>query len=199
MDFTRIRSYIPASFSRTDTATYTLDDVRKEVDEICKWLDFIWPEQKCMPAVNFKIMWNEKPHPRAVGRCTRKGEYSYILIFSHRYFEVALPKGVHECILHEVLHATKNGMTHKAAWKAKANFVSNFLDFRVTRLIEEEYAPAWYNMGDSAKLGGMKYKIYCPHCNNWCRYRTRASKVVTHPENFICGGCKAVGLAVEKL
>lgn len=199
MDFTRIRSYIPASFSRTDTATYTLDDVRKEVDEICKWLDFIWPEQKCMPAVNFKIVWNEKPHPRVVGRCHRYDEYSYLLTFSHHFFEMALPNGVHEVILHEVLHATKDGMTHKAAWKAKAEFVSYFLNFRVTRLVEEKYAPAWYNMDGEAKLGGMKYKISCPHCNNWFRYRTRVTKVVAHPENYICGNCKAVGLAVEKL
>ena len=37
-----IYSLIPKSFSRTDTASYTLDDIRKEVNEICVWLDYIW-------------------------------------------------------------------------------------------------------------------------------------------------------------
>ena len=54
-----IYSLIPKSFSRTDTASYTLDDIRKEVNEICVWLDYMWGHEKKMQNVQFRVGWND--------------------------------------------------------------------------------------------------------------------------------------------
>ena len=158
-----IYSLIPKSFSRTDTANYTLDDIRKEVNEICVWLDYMWGHEKKMQNVQFRVGWNEKPRPKSLGLCHKDSDYKYVLTFSHRYFEAALPRGVHEVILHEVLHATKNGMKHTGEWKSKANYVSNFTEFKVTRCVNPEDAPAWYAQETAAQLGGAKYQVYCPN------------------------------------
>ena len=190
MSNTTVRTLVPASFSRTDTASYTLDDIRKEVNEICVWLDYLWGHEKKMQNIRFRIEWNEKPRPKTIGLCHKDGEYMYVLTFSHRYFEVALPRGVHEVILHEVLHATKNGMKHTGEWKYKARYVSNFVDFEVTRCVKREDAPAWYAQTESAQLGGVKYQIICPNCNKIVAVRTRRCKLVDTLSSYCCGKCR---------
>lgn len=194
-----VRTLIPQSFSRKDTANYTLDDIRKEVNEICVWLDYIWGHEKQMQKVQFYLQWNEKPRPKSIGLCHRDHEYKYVLTFSHRYFEVALPKGVHEVILHEVLHTTKDGMKHTGEWKYKANYVSNFTEFKVTRCIREEDAPAWFAKEASAQLGGIKYQIICPDCNKIVATRARACKLTQNPQRYRCAVCGCRNLQIKTL
>lgn len=194
-----VHTLIPASFSRKDTATYTLDDIRKEVNEICIWLDYIWGHEKKMQDIQFHIGWNEKPRPKSLGLCHKDSDYKYVLTFSHRYFEVALPRGVHEVILHEVLHATKNGMKHTGEWKYKANYVSNFTEFKVTRCVNPEDAPAWYAQETAARLGGAKYQVVCPVCNKVIATRSRMCKLIEHPERYRCGKCYCNKLEVKTL
>ena len=85
-----IYSLIPKSFSRTDTASYTLDDIRKEVNEICVWLDCMWGHEKKMQNVQFRICWNEKPRPKSLGLCCiiiiRKLRVTSRHILFHFYF-----------------------------------------------------------------------------------------------------------------
>lgn len=199
MDYTLIRKTVPASFSRTDTATYTLDDIRKEVNEICLWLDNIWGYEKKMQEVQFLIVWNEKPHSNAIGTCYKNSEYNYKLIFSHRYFEVMLPQGVHTTILHEVLHATKNGFKHTGEWKAKAQYTSCYAGFKVARYVPPEYFPSQNDFSVLNGLKGIKYQIYCPSCKRVIAQRSRNCKITRHPEKFCCGACGDKNLQIKTL
>ena len=36
------KNFVP-SLSRTDTKTMAIQDIQKEVDEICVWFDQMWP------------------------------------------------------------------------------------------------------------------------------------------------------------
>ena len=141
-----VRTLIPQSFSRTDTATYTLDDIRKEVNEICIWLDYIWGHEKQMQKVQFYLQWNEKPR-----------------------------------------------------WKYKANYVSNFTEFKVTRCVNPEDAPAWYAQETAARLGGAKYQVYCPNCNRVIATRSRMCKLIEYPHLYRCGKCYNNKLEVRTL
>ena len=89
MSNTTVRTLVPASFSRTDTASYTLDDIRKEVNEICVWLDYLWGHEKKMQSIRFRLEWNEKPRPKTIGLCHKDGDENFVNDFVFSVDDIA--------------------------------------------------------------------------------------------------------------
>lgn len=152
------------SLSRTDTKTMTIQDIQKEVDEICVWFDQMWPFDKSMVAKKIPVSWM-KGSSKTVGRASRRrvgGVYKYSIEFSKEFLNATTPVGFHSTILHECLHCVeyngRNGWSHTGLWKSRAIDITNRTPFDINRTVQKSEITPEYQKIMMAKY---KYKIVC--------------------------------------
>lgn len=152
------------SLSRTDTKTMTIQDIQKEVDEICVWFDQMWPFDKSMVAKKIPVSWM-KGSSKTVGRASRRrvgGVYKYSIEFSKEFLNATTPVGFHSTILHECLHCIeyngRDGWSHTGLWKSRAIDITNRTPFDINRTVQKSEITPEYQKIMMAKY---KYKIVC--------------------------------------
>lgn len=198
------KNFVP-SLSRTDTKTMTIQDIQKEVDEICVWVDQMWPMDKSMVDKHIPVSWMTKSI-KAVGRACRKrvtGTYKYSIEFSQEFLHATNPVGFHSTILHECLHCvesvSRNGWGHTGLWKERAIKLSNITPFDIKRTVQQnEVTPEVRKI----MMTKYKYNIVC-ECG-WNCPRQRMSKPVKEiasgkPYGYYCPKCGSKNLKVINL
>lgn len=198
------KNFVP-SLSRTDTKTMTIQDIQKELDEICVWFDQMWPMDKSMVAKKIPVSWMKSPS-KSVGRAGRKrigGTYKYIIEFSQEFLHATNPVGFHSTILHECLHCVehqgRDGWGHRGLWKERAIKLSNITPFDIKRTVQQNEITPEYQKIMMAKY---KYNIVC-ECG-WNCPRQRMSKPVKEiasgkPYGYYCPICGSKNLKVINL
>ena len=187
---------------RTDTATYTLKDLEKEMRECLKII-----EDLGIPTHNEKVRYiveiNKKP-TKYLGLCTRisNNPITFEIKFNGPYFKVANPQDVHDTIMHEILHTLPGCMNHGKFWQRAAKTIESFESkYTITRLGNcEEYKELYQ---DSSK-----YVITCRTCGKKFYYRKR-SKIVNRiieakllgdntQTGAFCPYCKSNNFSIEE-
>lgn len=198
------KNFVP-SLSRIDTKTMTIQDIQKEVDEICVWFDQMWPMDKSMVDKHIPVSWMTKS-VKAVGRACRKrvaGNYKYSIEFSQEFLHATNPVGFHSTILHECLHCvesvSRNGWGHTGLWKERAIKLSNITPFDIKRTVQQNEVTPEVRKIMMAKY---KYNIVC-ECG-WNCPRQRMSKPVKEiasgkPYGYYCPKCGSKNLKVINL
>lgn len=194
------------SLSRTDTKTMTIQDIQKEVDEICVWFDQMWPMDKSMVAKKIPVSWM-KGSSKTVGRASRRrvgGVYKYFIEFSKEFLNATTPVGFHSTILHECLHCIeyngRDGWSHTGLWKSRAIDITNRTPFDINRTVQKSEITPEYQKIMMAKY---KYKIVCD-CG-WECPRQRMSQSVRDIANgnkngwYYCPKCGSRNLKVINL
>lgn len=199
------KNFVP-SLSRTDTKTMTIQDIQKEVDEICVWFDQMWPFDKSMVAKKIPVSWM-KSSSKTVGRASRRrvgGVYKYSIEFSKEFLNATTPVGFHSTILHECLHCIeydgRDGWSHTGLWKSRAIDITNRTPFDINRTVQKSEITPEYQKIMMAKY---KYNIVC-ECG-WSCPRQRISDSVREIANgnlrkrYYCPKCGSRNLKVINL
>ena len=194
------------SLSRTDTKTMTIQDIQKEVDEICVWFDQMWPFDKSMVAKHIPVSWMKRS-TKTVGRASRRrvgGVYKYSIEFSKEFLNATTPVGFHSTILHECLHCIEyngcDGWSHTGLWKSRAIDITNRTPFDINRTVQQNEITPEYQKIMMAKY---KYNIVC-ECG-WSCPRQRISDSVREIANgnlrkrYYCPKCGSKNLKVINL
>ena len=194
------------SLSRTDTKTMTIQDIQKEVDEICVWFDQMWPMDKSMVAKHIPVSWMKRS-TKTVGRASRRrvgGVYKYSIEFRKEFLNATTPVGVHSTILHECLHCIeyngRDGWSHTGLWKSRAIDITNRTPFDINRTVQKSEITPEYQKIMMAKY---KYNIVC-ECG-WSCPRQRISDSVREIANgnlrkrYYCPKCGSKNLKVINL
>lgn len=194
------------SLSRTDTKTMTIQDIQKEVDEICVWFDQMWPFDKSMVAKHIPVSWMKRS-TKTVGRASRRrvsGVYKYSIEFSKEFLNATTPAGFHSTILHECLHCIeyngRDGWSHTGLWKSRAIDITNRTPFDINRTVQKSEITPEYQKIMMAKY---KYNIVC-ECG-WSCPRQRISDSVREIVNgnlrkrYYCPKCGSKNLKVINL
>lgn len=157
------QNFVP-SLSRTNTKTMTIQDIQKEVDEICVWFDKMWPFDKSMVAKHIPVSWMKRSS-KTVGRASRRkvcGVYKYSMEFSEEFLHTTTPIGFHSTILHECLHCIesmgRDGWSHTGLWKERADMLTRTTPFDINRTVQEnEITPEYQRI----MMARYKYKVVC--------------------------------------
>ena len=199
------KNFVP-SLSRTDTKTMTIQDIQKEVDEICVWFDQMWPMDKSMVAKHIPVSWMKRS-TKTVGRASRRrvgGVYKYSIEFSKEFLNATTPIGFHSTILHECLHCIeyngRDGWSHTGLWKSRAIDITNRTPFDINRTVQKSEITPEYQKIMMAKY---KYNIVC-ECG-WSCPRQRISDSIREIANgnlrkrYYCPKCGSKNLKVINL
>lgn len=199
------KNFVP-SLSRTDTKTMTIQDIQKEVNEICVWFDQMWPFDKPMVAKHIPVSWMKRS-TKTVGRASRRrvrGVYKYSIEFSQKFLHATTPTGFHSIILHECLHCVesgnRDGWSHTGLWKDRAIDITNRTPFDIKRTVQQNEITPEYQKIMMAKY---KYSIVC-ECG-WSCPRQRISDSVREIANgnlckrYYCPKCGSKNLKVINL
>lgn len=203
------KNFVP-SLSRTDTKTMTIQDIQKEVDEICVWFDQMWPMDKSMVDKHIPVSWMKRSSAKSVGRAYRrriggvyKGVYTYTIELNRELLTAMNPMGFHSTILHECLHCVesvnRDGWSHTGLWKERAIKLSNITPFDIKRTVQrDEVTPEYQKI----LMSKYKYNIVCD-CG-WNCPRQRMSKAVKEiasgkPYGYYCPVCGSRNLKVINL
>lgn len=119
------------------------------------------------------------------GQCKRKSDGTYELNFNYRIFDDnANEHAIITCMIHEILHTCKGGMTHKGEWKRLANVVREKTGYNVTRC--NSYSD--FGVESPIKRKAHNYVFVCEDCGQ-VFIRERASKFTRNYHNYSCGKC----------
>ena len=184
----------------------TIQDIQKEVDEICVWFDQMWPFDKSMVAKHIPVSWMKRS-TKTVGRASRRrvgGIYKYSIEFSKEFLNATTPVGFHSTILHECLHCIeyngRDGWSHTGLWKSRAIDITNRTPFDINRTVQKSEITPEYQKIMMAKY---KYNIVC-ECG-WSCPRQRISDSVREIANgnlrkrYYCPKCGSKNLKVINL
>lgn len=110
------------------------------------------------------------------GQCRkRKGGIYTINIAECLLRDDTSDEALHDTIIHELLHACNNCMTHKAEWKRLANIVNENTNFNISRTTS--YTEKGFKLDPFNRQEKAKYEITCNHCGRKWRYQ-RMGKIV---------------------
>lgn len=119
------------------------------------------------------------------GQCKRKSNGTYELNFNYRIFDDnANEHAIITCMIHEILHTCKGGMTHKGEWKRLANVVREKTGYNVTCC--NSYSD--FGVESPIKRKAHNYVFVCEDCGQ-VFIRERASKFTRNYHNYSCGKC----------
>lgn len=103
------------------------------------------------------------------------------ILLDERYPEKALKN----TIIHELLHSCEGCMSHRNRWKELAEKVRRELGYDIQRLSSKDHEGIPFEAGSQKP----RYMLQCQKCGQ-IYTRKRCSKVVQHPERYLCGKCK---------
>ena len=183
---------------RKDTHKYTLQDVKKEVDEILHLL-----AQAGYPEVlkqTYKIELSSR-RKNNFGKCAQeRGSTNFTLSFNSNYIKYASPEHVHETILHECIHSVPGCMNHGAKWKAIGEYMSTHYQFTTpTRLTHDENYNKNY-LRAKTNYYTYKYAIVCDSCGKTWRYKRKSRIIDSAPKGTCtCPYCSGHKFTVKTL
>lgn len=94
-------------------------------------------------------------------------------------------EGALNTIIHELLHASKDGGGHNGKWKEYANIINNTYNINVKRTNSAEEKGITEPI---IKETDYKYILECKQCNYKYK-RMRRSNFVNYYEDYTCGRC----------
>ena len=123
------------------------------------------------------------------GQCRTTTEgclFGYEIEISSRILQDGIPKNeVMNVIIHEILHACKNGMSHTGTWKSYANMVNNkYPQYHISRTVSAKS----FGLQEEQNNIKRQYAIKCKKCGN-IHYSSKFSKSIQFPERYRCGHC----------
>ena len=116
------------------------------------------------------------------GQCHKKKNGTYELNFNYLIFDdKANDDAIITCMIHEILHTCKGGMTHKGEWKRLANVVREKTGYNVTRCNS-------YSDFGIEEPNRRNYVFRCEKCGQEI-VRERMSDFVKRYDKYRCGEC----------
>ena len=121
---------------------------------------------------------------RRWGRCIVNGNNAEIEISSRILRDDIPDKSTMEVIIHEILHACENGMSHTGVWKRYANTISRKTEYTITRCT----SAANFGLEEEQQNLMRQYAVKCTCCGK-TYYKSKMTKVIKHPDWYRCGVC----------
>lgn len=152
----------------------------KELEEIFNESKTILEESGITPATIDRLRINPKTTSR-FGRCRIYPDGRREIEISEKVLSEGSHNGKLTVMIHEMLHALPGCADHRSKWKHYAEIVNmNNPNLCIKRT---------NTYGDiGIKTNESKYVIACTCCGAEFA-RTRLTKAVQHPENYVCGVC----------
>lgn len=154
---------------RLDTNTYTILDIRKEIEEDVKLLSALGYTEALTNTYDVKLSNRSK---KMFGCCKSYNDNFYGITINENYLRTAKPENIHELIMHEVIHSLNGCMNHGYAWKSVAAKVNRVYNFKtIERLAtSQEYDDNYLN-------SQYKHRITCDGCHKTWGWLNYSSKV----------------------
>ena len=116
------------------------------------------------------------------GLCKYKGSEDRVIEISSRVLADSVPHDAALTVMiHELLHACKDGRGHRGTWKKYAGQVmKKYPNLVITRTTSYEF----FGLQAPKK----KYTIKCDKCG-YTHYSNRMSSTIKHPERYTHRGC----------
>ena len=138
-------------------------------------------------SVNYraKTRWGQCKYNRKTGKRS--------INISHRILADSVPHdAVLSTVVHEILHACKDGHSHTGAWKRyAAKVMKEHPELSITRTTDYTFfgleEPINTSDNSSRSVSG-KYVIVCERCG-YKHYSSRMSRSIQHPEYYRHKGC----------
>ena len=125
------------------------------------------------------------------GQCKATTEgclFGYEIEISDRILHNSIPKDkVMNVVIHEILHACKNGMSHTGAWKMYANEINRkYPQYNITRCTSS----ADFGLKEEQVMIKRKYAIECNNADcDVIHYSSKMSNTIKYPERYRCRKC----------
>lgn len=119
---------------------------------------------------------------RRWGQCKRTPYGTYEININAELVKQS-EEGTLNTIIHELLHASKDGNGHNGKWKEYANTINSMYNINVKRTNTAEEKGI---KDPIIKAAEYKYILECQQCNYKFK-RMRSSNFVNHPESYTCG------------
>ena len=163
-----------------------MKDLEKMFDEALEIVKTNIGEDKLTRKIYRPITVNSRAK-RRWGRCTtsRDGERARIEVSSRILRDDIPDNAVMEVLIHEILHACKDGMSHTGAWKRYANTISRNTQYKIQRTTAAEN----FGLEEEQQKLMRQYAVKCTCCGK-TYYKSKMTKVIKHPEWYRCGICK---------
>jgi len=180
---------------RTDTSTYTIQDVKREIEECVSLLAEIGYLD--VTKNHYEVDFSTR-RVKNFGTCQKIGIEQFKIILNKHYVELASPENVHNTIMHEVIHSVPGCMNHKAPWQAVASKVNRNYNFtKLERLGHDDNYYKTYITNHRRGCLDYKYEVVCDYCEASWKYK-KMSKVVQYaPEGkCTCPHCRRKSFTV---
>lgn len=191
---------VTKNIHRLDTKNYTLEDIRKEVNEcfdILRYYGF-------KPGTVIDIKWLNSTN--VLGRTLRNTYNTFSMFFNKKYFEIETPENIHNTIMHECIHCIPGCFNHQTDFKYVASVVNSKLEFKISRTSN---ATIFENYVINNSKNKYKYQIVCNNCGAQLEKMVRKSqkyqiiiagnKSNSSNKHFLCPHCHSINLSIVDL
>ncbi len=122
------------------------------------------------------------------GSCTRSKVGIHKIEISSRILEDSVPDdATMSTIIHEILHACKNGSGHRGQWSVYADMINRKTHYHITRTTS---ASTFGITVEKVNINRHKYGCKCETCGKII-YKSKMTKFIKNPSVYIhrnCGG-----------
>ena len=174
---------------RTNTSSYTLQDVKDEILECAKLVaELGYPDLR----INKYLVSFSTRRVKNFATCTKVGDHQYKIVVNQHYLELASADNVHNTLMHEVIHSVPGCMNHKDPWKRVAKKVNATYTFtEIKRLGHDDNYWKEYASQHKRKLD-YAYVVTCDECGHQWRYKKKCTVVNTAEKGTCtCPYCKS--------
>lgn len=119
---------------------------------------------------------------RSLGKCCFNNIKGYSIRISQQV-EVLPDVEIKQIIVHEILHSCPGCMNHGTKWLSYADKMNKKYHYNISCYASEKVAEC---INHAIETTRQAYVIECQHCNQRI-VRTKKSKLVEHPEWYLCG------------
>lgn len=190
------------SLQSCKTQNYTLEDIRKEVEAVRKYLNYLHAN----PGEVVEIKWNNR-FTRVLGRTTRKRDYTkpgvqykYILEFNPKYFKTEVTEQVRDTIWHECIHLCENCFDHGKNFKLIAEHFNDHFGTNIERVNRDA---SQYHAVMAAEKPKTTHEVYCNDCGRYLTsYKNVTQKlmdIAKKSPKYLCPFCNTHNMRVTNL
>ena len=162
-----------------------MKNLEKMFDEAIEIVRTNIGDDKFDKSINRPIRINNRA-TRRWGQCsTNLHTMNASIEISSRILRDEVPdKATMEVLIHEILHACKDGNSHTGAWKRYANIISRNTEYNITRTT----SAATFGLEEEQNKLMRQYAVKCTCCGK-TYYKSKMTKVIKHPDWYRCGVC----------
>lgn len=175
---------------RTDTHSYTIDDIEREYEEWRYIFLNILGFKEDFEFDEFSIS-NRFTSTLAKTKINRRTKHGSLIINGQYIKHHSNPDSFHSTLAHETIHTLVGCFNHGDNFKwAGRKLMSVYNGLIIGRTSMDPGYIAYLNQKQTSESTPQnKYKIICSNCGQ-IFYRQRLSKVVKNPGSFRCGKCR---------